>query len=652
MQHLTAGSPPRGASAPPNTLAPSDNTQLAGAVRYLDALDIFTRGDLERVRAMVPRWMSEYTSSSSSPQKDVKGDPLISSCTPLHLAVQCPRKDVIAAILDTGLVPVDAADAHGMTALHLAAKTSRKDVVKMLLRHSADDMLLDSQGQDALAYALDPEVAAVIQDHRSEVVRATTSRLVALVRNNDSAGVKALLGNVAESARINLAVREPDSGATLLHLAVQNNMLDLARWAITEGIDVFAVDKAGNLAEKYAGAEHHRMRELLSQAPMGSARTALSGRAPKFSGELSKWTNYAGGWKARWLELEDGVLSYYKNKADADSSCRGAINLRIAKIVMAKEKSQFEVLGKGSIKYRLRASDPQVAKQWVHLLNVSKQWALENYTKTSGNASAESESTHATDSQSRARTSSLLRTNASAETESTHATETRVRGASMSSVADNPVSPPGATMSRVSSMMSNPSDDDDDDDDNLYIARDAFFSTLAELRSQLFIQDRLLEGLGKSRHSSNPSSNQLLTSPEERSQYLSIAAQTGDQTRVLLDALDRAYRSSISGWQTRLRHEQERINMLADSLRAAVVKSSESTQQIASPVVPSLPAAATMPLEAIAAGGDIDEEEEDEDEDDFADATEEFFDTASLLTMTRAATAEYESADALPPADT
>ncbi|KAJ1952195.1 hypothetical protein GGI12_006308, partial [Dipsacomyces acuminosporus] len=309
----------------------------------------------------------------------LNNDPIISTCTPLHLAVQCAKKDVVAAILDfeNPKVPIDAPDSQGMTPLHLAAKAARKDIVKLLLRHGADDMLLDSQGQDALAYATEPDVAAVIQDHRSEVVRLTTANLFSMISGDNSEKVQDLLDSPAESSRINLAARDAESGGTILHLAVQHSNIALAKWAITQGVDVFAKDRHGHLAEKYA--EDHHMRELLDQAPMGNARTALSGKPPKFSGQLHKWTNYASGWKSRWFELENGVLSYYKDKADAESSCRGAINLRIAKIILSKEGNQFEVHGKGSIKYRLKAKDPAVAKQWVHLLNLSKQWALENH---------------------------------------------------------------------------------------------------------------------------------------------------------------------------------------------------------------------------------------------------------------------------------
>ncbi|KAJ2245193.1 hypothetical protein GGH97_002928, partial [Coemansia sp. RSA 475] len=333
-------------------------------VTYLDALEIFSKGDIARVKQITPKWMASYNGTGSD-------DPLISSCTPLHLAVQCPRKDVIVAILDLEPpVPIDAPDAQGMTALHLAAKASRRDVVKLLLCRGANDMALDNQGHDPLAYAAEPDVAILIQDHRTELAHATTTQLFALARSGNAEGVSAMLKDQKISSRINLAAHDAN-GSTLLHVAVQSNLEELVRWAITEGVDVFARDTHGKLAEAYA--ESAPMRELLAQAPMGNARTAqLSGRAPKFSGELHKWTNYAGGWKSRWFELEDGVLSYYKNKADAESSCRGAINMRIAKIVMGKDKTQFEAHGKGSIKYRLKAADAAVAKQWVHLLNVSK----------------------------------------------------------------------------------------------------------------------------------------------------------------------------------------------------------------------------------------------------------------------------------------
>ncbi|KAJ1800474.1 hypothetical protein LPJ75_006524, partial [Coemansia sp. RSA 2598] len=58
--------------------------EMHTAVRYLDALDIFSKGDLERVREIIPYWMSEYNKAEDANRPT--DDPLISSCTPLHLA--------------------------------------------------------------------------------------------------------------------------------------------------------------------------------------------------------------------------------------------------------------------------------------------------------------------------------------------------------------------------------------------------------------------------------------------------------------------------------------------------------------------------------------------------------------------------------------
>ncbi|KAJ2476125.1 hypothetical protein IWW56_005086 [Coemansia sp. RSA 2131] len=634
---------------------------LDSPVTYLDALEIFSKGDITRVKQITPHWMASYNGSGSS-------DPLISSCTPLHLAVQCPRKDVIAAILDLDPpVPIDAPDAQGMTALHLAAKASRRDVAKLLLRRGANDLILDAQGHDPLAYAAEPDVAILIQDHRTELAHATTTQLFALARSGNAEGVSAMLDDPKIASRINLTAHDANGG-TLLHVAVQSNLEVLARWAITEGVDVFARDMHGKLAEAYA--ESAPMRELLAQAPMGNARTAqLSGRAPKFSGELHKWTNYAGGWKSRWFELEDGVLSYYKNKADAESSCRGAINMRIAKIVMGKDKTQFEAHGKGSIKYRLKAADAAVAKQWVHLLNVSKQWALERQKRQDDDSASQTPSivrpsdidTPASSAQlsvdgplTRPRTSSLLRPKPN-ETASVRSAKRHVRGASGSSLEAGDRSSHSPAPRAASDPADSPAASilSSDSDDELYHARDAFFGAVSELRSQLFVQDQLLEGLAKLRGTTDTP-----VSAEDIRKYHVIASQTTAQSRELIADLDRVYRETTAAWRTRLNREQERIDMLADSLRNAVVssqtlfesmnqqqKQSQAQDQVQTetsadnaPTPAALAAASTcmsdyglsmgmknMAVSTPESGSSFD----DDDSEEFADATDEFYDAVT-----------------------
>ncbi|CRK31637.1 hypothetical protein BN1708_018798, partial [Verticillium longisporum] len=102
----------------------------------------------------------------------------------------------------------------------------------------------------------------------------------------------------------------------------------------------------------------------------------LAGReAREMSGYLKKWTNYRKGYQLRFFVLEDGVMSYYKHQDDAGSACRGAINMRIAKLHMsADEKTKFEIIGKSSPKYTLKANHEVEAKRWFWALNNSIQW--------------------------------------------------------------------------------------------------------------------------------------------------------------------------------------------------------------------------------------------------------------------------------------
>ena len=44
-------------------------------------------------------------------------------------------------------------------------------------------------------------------------------------------------------------------------------------------------------------------------------------------GYLSKWTNYIHGWQDRYVVLQNGTISYFKNKSDRELGCRGSLSL-------------------------------------------------------------------------------------------------------------------------------------------------------------------------------------------------------------------------------------------------------------------------------------------------------------------------------------
>jgi hypothetical protein len=111
-------------------------------------------------------------------------------------------------------------------------------------------------------------------------------------------------------------------------------------------------------------------------APNSVPGDPLAGKdGREMKGYLKKWTNYRKGYQLRWFVLEDGVMSYYKHQDDAGSACRGAINMRIAKLNMdPTEKTKFEIIGKSSVKYHLKANHEVEAKRWFWALNNSIQW--------------------------------------------------------------------------------------------------------------------------------------------------------------------------------------------------------------------------------------------------------------------------------------
>lgn len=67
------------------------------------------------------------------------------------------------------------------------------------------------------------------------------------------------------------------------------------------------------------------------------------GRPPDLKGFLSKWVNYRQGWKTRWFVLENGVLSYYRNREDEQIACRGSIALATAYLSPSQDGTRFEV---------------------------------------------------------------------------------------------------------------------------------------------------------------------------------------------------------------------------------------------------------------------------------------------------------------------
>lgn len=362
---------------------------------------------------------------------DPQGVSYLNGTTVLHLALQCAEPQVVEYVLSNAQdVDINSRDRDGNTPLHIAAQLGRGPLVRELLNcPSINDSIVNYRGQTALDLARTPEIFQQLQLARSLFIDSKNQEIQGLIGSSDYKGLEALLEEPRVEGIMDVnsydLVTDPTtahSGGTLLHEGARNKDAQLIEILLTHGADPFRRDKKGKLPQDVT--KDDKTRALLKRSPaaaiaqrgiqeraiLGNSNAqGLTGRvsigdaplagkdAREMRGYLKKWTNYTTGYKLRWFVLEDGVLSYYKHQGkskslviappahrplltccidDAGSACRGAINMKIARLNMdAQDKTHFEIHGKSSVKYHLKANHVVEAKRWFWSLNNAIQWA-------------------------------------------------------------------------------------------------------------------------------------------------------------------------------------------------------------------------------------------------------------------------------------
>lgn len=377
----------------PSPVTPSSATQGASIEQSVKLFKIF-----EALR-------NGDTAAIARASKEA-GDGKLEGTSILHLAIQCAEQPVIEYVLSQPGTDVNARDRDGNTPLHIAAMLGRAPIVKLLLgQPDFNDAAPNNQGKTALDLARNPEIHQQLQLARSVFIDSNVRKIHQLVNAGDYDTLEQLLGETKLQTVLDVngpeLATEPattESGGTLLHEAARRKDLKLAQLLLLNGADPFRRDRKGRLPQDVT--KDDRTRAILKRSPAAQAaqrsiqeRTILGESAQtgntlgaeagpggkesrEMKGYLRKWTNYTSGYKLRWFVLEDGVLSYYKHQDDAGSACRGAINMRIAKLHMdPKDKLQFAIHGKSSVKYDLKANHQVEAKRWYWALNNAIQWA-------------------------------------------------------------------------------------------------------------------------------------------------------------------------------------------------------------------------------------------------------------------------------------
>ncbi|XP_077310818.1 oxysterol-binding protein 1-like [Lithobates pipiens] len=106
-----------------------------------------------------------------------------------------------------------------------------------------------------------------------------------------------------------------------------------------------------------------------------SSSSSGSGSGSAREGWLFKWTNYIKGYQRRWFVLSNGLLSYYRSKAEMRHTCRGTINLATANISV-EDSCNFVISNGGAQTYHLKASSEVERQRWITALELAKARAV------------------------------------------------------------------------------------------------------------------------------------------------------------------------------------------------------------------------------------------------------------------------------------
>ena len=163
-------------------------------------------------------------------------------------------------------------------------------------------------------------------------------------------------------------------GNTPLHCASYRGHVDVVNYLIQKKVDKTVKNSVGKTAVDIA--KNDGIKVLIETPPFEIYKPRIG-----IEGYLEKKVNSLFGWKKRYFVLEDCVLTYYRDEAEALSrhSPMGSLHLQMAIITIDEQQPETLTLDVNSNVHKLRASSEQECQRWVESMESQRAYFSRYY---------------------------------------------------------------------------------------------------------------------------------------------------------------------------------------------------------------------------------------------------------------------------------
>ncbi|XP_063056952.1 oxysterol-binding protein-related protein 1 isoform X4 [Engraulis encrasicolus] len=306
--------------------------------------------------------------------------------TPLHLACYFGHKGVVEELLRAG-AEVNLPNNVGDTPLHKAAFTGRKEVVMLLLKYHACATIINGTAQIPKDVTQNEEIRSMLEAAERTEERKLEEQLLESSREGAVSTLTQLL-NRKKPPDINCTDL---LGNTPLHCAAYRGQKQCALRLLQSGANPNIKNK--NDQTVFDLISDQEMRQILE----GNVKKGMRRHVQMFEGPLLKSSRFFG-WRAYWVILQDGVLSWYSKQSDAANlnNRQGCKPLTQANcMIKAKDSSYFTVKCFDDSVHNFKVlpkHNPEVTrKRWLDALEEHSAFSTHYHTQEQASEEEEEE---------------------------------------------------------------------------------------------------------------------------------------------------------------------------------------------------------------------------------------------------------------------